>query len=295
MSVTATIPECLYATVCPNCGYPLEGLPETGICPECGREYAQTEVILYGYARGRHENFGNVRRSRLAYFIFGPLIFLWFQIITLIVIGWRTLVYEPPYSIPLTLFIVVQILLVWPRFGSKYPGPIQVRLGERGCTQYDKLSKPSELGKWFRLHGWVIPLMLLTAVAIGRFRWRMNTYDTLVGIWIFSTAEIFLLRISFRTRMALRDVRDSAIADANAIYYRLTPWEKVRDVELRPADEGHYRIRISRRWLWIIEYRVDALIQCTHEQAAAVAQLINQWRGLPQPIVPDTTIPATQP
>jgi hypothetical protein len=30
--------------VCPHCGYPLAGLPSTGLCPECSRGYTASEL-----------------------------------------------------------------------------------------------------------------------------------------------------------------------------------------------------------------------------------------------------------
>ncbi len=43
----------LRPVVCPRCEYALAGLPATGVCPECGRAYGATEVVLYGYMAGR--------------------------------------------------------------------------------------------------------------------------------------------------------------------------------------------------------------------------------------------------
>ncbi len=33
---------------CPDCGYSLHGLPDRGMCPECGLEYGPDLIILYG-------------------------------------------------------------------------------------------------------------------------------------------------------------------------------------------------------------------------------------------------------
>ncbi len=33
------------AISCPGCGYSLQGLPESGTCPECGSEYSKREIL----------------------------------------------------------------------------------------------------------------------------------------------------------------------------------------------------------------------------------------------------------
>lgn len=46
---------------CPDCGYLLEGLPEQGICPECGFAYRADMIVLYGWAAGSRANASNAR------------------------------------------------------------------------------------------------------------------------------------------------------------------------------------------------------------------------------------------
>jgi hypothetical protein len=36
---------------CPACFYRLDGLPATGLCPECGNQYDNSDVVLFGYVR----------------------------------------------------------------------------------------------------------------------------------------------------------------------------------------------------------------------------------------------------
>lgn len=39
----------LRVTIYPECFYNLQGLPEEGVCPECGQKYDQRAVVLYGW------------------------------------------------------------------------------------------------------------------------------------------------------------------------------------------------------------------------------------------------------
>src|SRR3954462_6792739 len=50
---------------CPGCAYDLTGLPEAGVCPECGEGYDAGMIELTGVARGPHVNVGNASPSYL--------------------------------------------------------------------------------------------------------------------------------------------------------------------------------------------------------------------------------------
>lgn len=52
---------------CPECGYPLRGLPESGKCPECGCGYDPTnEVVIFGWGSGRKARRHNKRNAPTA-------------------------------------------------------------------------------------------------------------------------------------------------------------------------------------------------------------------------------------
>jgi hypothetical protein len=46
--VDATSPDFWKLTLCPRCDYSLQGLPDSGVCPECGESYCQDFIILRG-------------------------------------------------------------------------------------------------------------------------------------------------------------------------------------------------------------------------------------------------------
>ncbi len=151
------IPSDLLTKVCPNCAYSLDGLPDTGTCPECGRPYDQSEVILYGWARGRHENISNAKRSRIVWLLILPFLYEFPQIIfnpvktlTFIVLG---------VSLPVAY-------LLFRRQSSDHPGLIQVRLNNRQCVQYNDLTGPSVIRELLWSHGWLLPLLTMIALLV---------------------------------------------------------------------------------------------------------------------------------
>jgi hypothetical protein len=129
---TAEPPEKFPPEVCPVCGYSLQGLPGEGICPECGNAYDSSQLILYGWACGRHATPYNSRGRRLIFTLL-PIWFLWqiFQPFA----DWRL-------RIGMAGFWVLSILIVLVRRRPvDHPGGIQLRMDQNGIAQIDDLEK----------------------------------------------------------------------------------------------------------------------------------------------------------
>jgi hypothetical protein len=65
---------------CGNCGYLLTGLPSGGICPECGCEYDESELVIAGWAAGPHESVETATPKRVWRAALLSLGFVWAQI-----------------------------------------------------------------------------------------------------------------------------------------------------------------------------------------------------------------------
>jgi hypothetical protein len=117
--------------VCPICGYSLRGSPGEGTCPECGNRYDSSQLILYGWARGRAANPGN---SRGRWFLFSILPGFW-------ILYWIS---HPQFFWGLKVIfgmcwlgpIVFSLLR---RQSLDHPGAIQVRMNRKGFSQIDNL------------------------------------------------------------------------------------------------------------------------------------------------------------
>jgi hypothetical protein len=118
--------------VCPICGYSLQGLPGQGICPECGKAYDSSELILHGWARGKHANLANTRGTRfvLAFLPGGWLLYLWFT--AAFTFAWRMALLAG-WIIPLAFHL-------FQRKSTDHPGGIQVRMSRRGIVQINDLN-----------------------------------------------------------------------------------------------------------------------------------------------------------
>lgn len=266
-STTPTIPESLQTGVCPNCGYSLSGLPGVGVCPECGGTYDGNEVVVYGYARGRHANIGNTTPS-----IALRIVALWIAIIAL---------QSPRFRIDPFSWLIVALLLpqgIYQFFRRKqvtHPGLIQVRIGERGCVQYDDLGGPSVFRDLFWAYGWIFYAAAAIVLALCVREGRIDL--SRAGIWIVFLvifAAIAWVR-GVRFRRAMREVREGAIADFNSAYRPLALWKHIKVHSVKPIRSGTYRLKIDTFTKFSRNDVVDAEIRCSEEQAMSLGRLID--------------------
>src|SRR6185503_11178562 len=127
-------------TVCPSCGYPLNGLPPEGTCPECGCSYDDREVVLYGWT-------GNPTYEARQLGVDGRTPFgIRALFICLAVIG-LVAVAAVPYPRGLgpataaSLMLTVTVRAIRRR-RAPFPAPTQVRLSASGYRKVDDLSGP---------------------------------------------------------------------------------------------------------------------------------------------------------
>jgi hypothetical protein len=149
---------------CPDCGYLLTGLPERGVCPECGSAYDEQMIVLYGWGCGDRLSLANSHGWRRV--MLGALLLP--QMIMMLILAAAAAMFQSLgwlWLIPWIL-AVAYFMWRWRRIRRDAPAPSQVRLCPQGYAQRDGLG-PVTLQPWRR--GVV---MQLTPAGRGRYRIR---------------------------------------------------------------------------------------------------------------------------
>src|SRR5690349_951528 len=109
--------------VCASCDYSLEGLPDTGVCPECGATYNQSRITLVGAGAGSLASLWNGSRRMLTRACFAMLFFLG-------VFFYSNRSTRP--LLPIVLYIAVYATIIVARSFSQRRGFVQVFLWPEG-------------------------------------------------------------------------------------------------------------------------------------------------------------------
>ncbi len=117
---------------CPECGYLLTGLPEQGICPECGSAYDPEMIVLYGWGAGKQATLSAIRWRSVSWRLAWSLLSVLPQIAVLLFVGVNT------FGVLLVMgFFALDGMWVYRRWriGQQTPRPAQLRLTPEGFAQ----------------------------------------------------------------------------------------------------------------------------------------------------------------
>lgn len=143
--ITPTV-DPLRLSHCVGCAYALNGLPEVGVCPECGKPYGQETIVLYGWARGSHANIANAS-PRIVFWVCIPM--------GMIILGYLLpMIFGRKPSWALLIPLIPIGLLLWQRWTNPLPCLLQVRACPAGCVEIDHVALNAALKRKLSVAPW---------------------------------------------------------------------------------------------------------------------------------------------
>jgi hypothetical protein len=248
---------------CPECGYALIGLPDAGVCPECGQDYDQSMLVLHGAARGRFANLGNAAgRSVVAQV--GWLILCIVNLRPLVGSSWR----DPILMLILAFAVGFAVLTVMRRFLADRAGLVQLYLRPEGFLQRDYDDR-SLLYALYRV-GWVVlnvAVLSLTLILGQR------------GLEVVGKVGLALAGLIVVGAVVFHSVTRAGRSNMDVFAHWRWPWDKVGRCLLEPVGDTRFRLRLLGTERDKRPVLADLEFPCTPQRAGFLETLINGWIG----------------
>jgi len=152
----------LKLTFCPRCDYSLQGLPDTGICPECGDAYTQDFIVL----RGRPVTTGDEPNGQKHAASFSPLSHLFSAVIFALFMS----------GMPVAMAVLLAALFGWGIFDA-----LLIRLSTVRRNEVLVWLAPAGIGE----QSYIDPASLAGRyVSASRTGWRVSRTPIVAGLCV---------------------------------------------------------------------------------------------------------------
>jgi len=256
--------DALRLTNCPQCEYSLTGLPDEGICPECGWAYDRGAVIVRCQGPGglRWPSWVLVVLGTLAAGIDGVLLIMW-----------------PRALLRLTQMLAVNAIVVafcaitlLERALSPRKGEWLLWITPAGIGVQSEFDPDSMLAHARRLFAaWFLPLFISFGFFPVALAGQGRMWYVGVGMMIAYGLGFFWFGRKVLPRPGI---------PASGARPGLFAWDAINDLRIGRQKSGRYRLRATRRfWLNQKQPVLDVSFESSDDRAAQIRQRIAQWSG----------------
>jgi hypothetical protein len=244
-------------TVCPDCDYSLANLPVEGTCPECGRTYDQSFLVLSGHGRGRLDTtWRSALWPLISVAMFGGM--AWAN-------RFRSL---SPVMIALLAFLGLTVALhAYARLFSARERGAQVWLSPQGVGQ----RKSSPEARWAEIaSGYVFYALVL----LGMVVWIIRPGAGGGAVAAYACAALVI--VAFAKGRVWRWHRRE-LDDRPVIY----PWASIEQMEIDELLSGRHRfiLRVGGPGGKVGIAVVDIELFLDEQETLKLRNLIQQWSG----------------
>lgn len=237
---------------CPQCDYSLEGLPDEGICPECGRHYDQSIIILP--CRSAREAGASGALSVIA--------------ISAMVLAWLVIPWDRGERIyvgfcALGALLQIAVLRI-ERATSRRTFVWLLWIGSDGIA----VQRDFDSGSIFAWTRRTLPALPLLAIA---FLHRGST-----GLILLVCMVPFLLGMNLLAHLRSRR---KFVAGVQRATPDLVPWSKVPWIRFDEKRGGRWHLR-AQNSAWVQNsFSVDVVIDCDSQLASELRERLQLWSG----------------
>jgi len=248
---------------CPQCEYALQGLPDEGVCPECGYRYDRSIIIVR--CQGRDV-------SRLNTSVLGAVTILGGSaLVALVLLRPRSLEAFTQMLVMLGFFAVLCGIAWLDRVTSPRAGAWLLWVAPEGVglqTEFDPDSMVARFRKTVTLA--MMPLYSIAGfipmIAHGGAYW-----------WVFLAAAFAFGLLMFGLQYAVMPKPSVPASHPRPALY---DWGTVSRIELTKKKAGRYRIfATNRSWISKKLRLIDAMFDGPPELAEQLCQRITQFSG----------------
>jgi len=256
---------------CPQCDYALEGLPEQGVCPECGTSYDRNNLVLRGLPMGPFQSIFSARRYTVrAWMGFALLlVYLYFML------GVRW--YLNPVFIVMSVYLGLLFMIdLFIRMNSIRDDVAIVWVCDEGIGQACE-GDPSAIASRLRPLMPVLYILLmlfllmLSGIMLAMFMVGMSLHRH----WSFPVVMVTFMGM---TVLALRS-REKQLYKYKATSSRpaLVEWSEISKITFRALKAERYRLIVATRKRFLGEFvAIDLDLDLTKTGTFQLSNLLRQ-------------------